>query len=76
MDQLHYKEMKQNLEALIAAGTVSDKTIYIFGHCNATEELVDLLAVKGYPVSAILDNNPENRAIIIKGFPSLRPVKY
>lgn len=73
MDQLHYKEMKQNLEALIAAGTVSDKTIYIFGHCNATEELVDLLAVKGYPVSAILDNNPEKQGNHYKGIPIIAP---
>lgn len=58
MDQLHYKEMKQNLDALLINGDALKKDIYIFGHCNAAEELADLLINKGYHVSAFLDNNP------------------
>lgn len=33
------------------------KKIYLFGHCNATEELADLLLKQNYSVTAILDNN-------------------
>lgn len=73
MDQLHYKEMKENLEALLAAGSLSDKVICIFGHCNASEELADLLGSKGYPVSAILDNNPGKQGTSYKGIPIIPP---
>lgn len=57
MDALHYQEMKQNLETLVKEGAIQDKGIYLFGHCNATEELADLLLAEGFSVTAILDNN-------------------
>lgn len=57
MDRQHYIEMKQNLEELEKAGILSDQTICLFGHCNATEELADLLLKKGYFIQKILDNN-------------------
>lgn len=59
MDALHYQEMTENLEALVEEGTIRDKGIYLFGHCNATEELADLLLSEGLAVTAILDNNPD-----------------
>mgnify|MGYP002509628593 CR=1 FL=1 len=58
MDALHYQEMAENLEALVEEGAIQDKGIYLFGHCNATEELADLLLSEGFAVTAILDNNP------------------
>lgn len=58
MDLLHYKEMKENLERLLRARRLQGQSVYLFGHCDASEELVDLLARNGYPVKAILDNNP------------------
>lgn len=71
MDRLHYEEMVFNLDRLIDEGTLQDKAIYLFGHCNATEELADLLLEKGFCVAAILDNNEVKwgncyRGIIIK----------
>ncbi len=59
MDALHYREMKENLAALVREGVIQDKKIYLFGHCNATEELADLLLAEGFAVTAILDNNPD-----------------
>lgn len=57
MDKLHYEEMVLSLDKLIQEGIIQGKDILLFGHCNATEELVDLLLSKGFSVKAILDNN-------------------
>lgn len=57
MDNIHYTEMVDNLNRLILDKSIQNKKIYLFGHCNATEELADLLLVKGFSVAAILDNN-------------------
>lgn len=73
MDQFHYKEMKQNLETLLANGVIQQKDIYIFGHCNASEELADLLVEKGFKVSAILDNNPAKQGNNYKEIPIMPP---
>ena len=75
MDQLHYKEMKQNLETLLVNGGALEKEIYVFGHCNASENLADLLISKGYHVSAILDNNPQKQGNHYKGIPIIGPQK-
>ena len=45
-----FKEL-ENTEA------IQGKQIYLFGHCNATEELADLLLEHQYRPIAILDNN-------------------
>ncbi len=57
MDRKHYEEMVSNLNRLADAGEIQGKIIYLFGHCNATEELANLLLERGLPVRAILDNN-------------------
>lgn len=57
MDKLHYEEMVCNLEELLRKRLIQGRKIYLFGHCNATEELAKLLMEKGLAVEAILDNN-------------------
>ena len=57
MDKAHYEEMVSNLEQLIQEKAIQNKKIYLFGHCNATEELANLLGEKGFCVAGILDNN-------------------
>lgn len=57
MDTAHYEEMCENLEDMLQAGMIAGKKIYLFGHCNATETLADLLIQKGIRIRAILDNN-------------------
>ena len=70
MDSSHYEEMVGNLNELLERDVIRNKKIYLFGHCNATEELADLLLERGLAVTAILDNNPakygrDYRAIVI-----------
>lgn len=57
MDSIHYKEMEENVNRLIGANVIQNKRIYLFGHCNATEELVRMLSGFGIRTVAILDNN-------------------
>lgn len=57
MDRLHYLEMVRNVSFLIEEGALLEKNIYLFGHCNATEELANFLLDKSYRIRAILDNN-------------------
>lgn len=67
MDKIHYDEMALELNKLILGNVIQDKNLYLFGHCNATEELADLILDKGYPVEAILDNNPVKHGNRYKG---------
>lgn len=57
MDKLHYEEMVCCLDKLIQTETIQNKKIFLFGHCNATEKLADLLLDRGFPIAGILDNN-------------------
>ena len=57
MDSIHYEEMVRNLDRLTKERIIQGRTIYLFGHCNATEELADLLLDRGFFIAAILDNN-------------------
>lgn len=75
MDQTHYREMKENLERLSADGGLSEKEIYIFGHCNASEKLTELMIEKGYQVTAVLDNNPSKQGLFYKDIPIISPKK-
>ena len=60
MDKQHYEEMVSSFSELEKEGGIQGKRTYLFGHCNATEELADLLTSRGYHPVAILDNN-ENK---------------
>ena len=73
MDKLHYEEMKSNLNRLIRENHIQDKRIYLFGHCNATEELAKLLLAKGFSVEAILDNNDAKCGKEFLGIPVQTP---
>lgn len=72
MDHVHYQEMIRNLEGL-PCDLLAQKIIYLFGHCNASEELVDILIEKGYEVKAVLDNNIFKYGITYKDIPVVSP---
>ena len=57
MDKEHYNEMVSALNVLEQSGELKEKKLYLFGHCNATEELAGLLIERQYKPTAILDNN-------------------
>lgn len=73
MDQLHYEEMLDNVLELERNGVFCGAVIIVFGHCNASEELIDLLLEKGYVVKCLLDNNKEKQGENYRGVPIFPP---
>ena len=73
MDKIHYEEMQKNLENMLQTDMLFDKKIYLFGHCNATETLTDLLFEKGLSICAILDNNEKKQGNTYRNIPITTP---
>ncbi len=73
MDQLHYNEMLSNLTLLTQTAGIREKRFYLFGHCNATEALADILLDQKCTVSGILDNNPAKYDTRYRGIPVKEP---
>ena len=75
MDKKHYDEMISSLEILMHEMDLSTRKIFLFGHCGATLELVDLLILKGLSPYKILDNSDEKQGIIYKTTEVIKPDK-
>lgn len=75
MDKIYYNEMTEGLDGLIRENIIENKRIYLFGHCNATEELANLLLEKSYPVTAILDNSKAKYGMEYRNIPIVPPDK-
>lgn len=73
MDKQHYEEMVSSLLELEQDDCIQGKRIYLFGHCNATEELADLLIAKNYYPVAILDNNANKHGKKYRGIRIVKP---
>lgn len=73
MDKQHYDEMIDSLDLLEKEIDLVDKKIYLFGHCNATEELAEVLLTRNYKPSAILDNNENKHGKDYKGIEIVPP---
>ena len=65
--------MIDNLNKVVVTSDLSKRNIFLFGHCNATLELVDLLKGKGIEVTAILDNSGEKQGLEYKGVKVISP---
>lgn len=75
MNREYYEEMIISLEQLETEGNLESKRIYLFGHCDATENLVNLLLKKGYKPAAILDNNVNKHGKFYNGIRIEPPAK-
>lgn len=73
MDVQQYNGMVSNLNMLVDAGKLRDRTVYLFGYCEATERLADLLLQKSFTVRAILDNNKSKQGMLYRGIPIMPP---
>ncbi len=62
MHEVHKAEMIQNISKFLGHSPVFDgKSVILFGHCNAAEELADYLLEQGVKPLCFLDNNPEKQ---------------
>lgn len=73
MDKQHYSEMEKNFLLLKNSNALCDKNIYLFGHCNATEELIELLEKQSLIPKAIMDNNCSKHGTFYKNVPIVHP---
>jgi len=73
MDKQHYCEMEKNFFLLKNSNAFFDKNIYLFGHCNATEELIELLEKQSLTPKAIMDNNSSKHGTFYKNTPIVSP---
>ncbi|MBO6127353.1 MAG: hypothetical protein J6P79_00495 [Pseudobutyrivibrio sp.] len=67
MEKILYDEMVENVNKINDEIRLSSKKIFLFGHCNATLELIDLLESKGLIATAILDNSEAKQGQQYKG---------
>ncbi|MDR2089460.1 MAG: hypothetical protein LBP73_08905 [Clostridiales Family XIII bacterium] len=64
--------MTRTLDARFAARAFDGRAVFLFGHCNATEEMADYLLSRDVAPAAILDNNPSKQGLAYGGIP-IRP---
>jgi hypothetical protein len=67
--------MKAEMIAALEALNFDGKTVFAFGHCNATEEMIDYLITHSIHATAILDNNATKQGNVYKEIP-ITPPKY
>ncbi len=65
--------MINNLDVLCNEIDLLKRNIFLFGHCNASLELADLLESRGFTVKAILDNSVEKNGISYKNIKVIFP---
>lgn len=73
MERRYYQEMKECFEELSQGGVFRHKKIYLFGHCNSTEELAKMMIKNGYSVVGILDNSVSKQGGYYRGIPIVLP---
>lgn len=73
MDSQHYAEMKERFLQLKTAKVFERNAVFLFGHCNATEELARLFLAEGYTVEAILDNSTAKQGMSYQNIPVVAP---
>lgn len=71
MDKVHYDEMVENFHS--RKNNLTGRTIYLFGHCEATLTLADLLLQNGIIPAGILDNSKIKHGQDYKGITVVEP---
>ncbi|MGN0385614.1 MAG: hypothetical protein ACI4EX_06995 [Lachnospiraceae bacterium] len=75
MDRERYDEMITSLDRLENDIDIHNVRLYLFGHCDATENMANILLERGYKPIAILDNNVNKQGKNYRGIPIESPTK-
>lgn len=75
MEKKLFDEMVDSLNEINKNSGLLNKKIFLFGHCNATLELIDLLENRGIKATAILDNSVAKQEQKYKGAVVVCPAK-
>jgi hypothetical protein len=54
-------------------GALTGASVFAFGHCNATEEMIDYLSENGVAIKAILDNSGSKQGSVYRDVPIISP---
>lgn len=73
MEDQHKAEMTRKLDNLLAAQALEGRAVFLFGHCNATEEMADHLLSGGIAPAAILDNSRSKQGCAYRSIPITPP---
>jgi hypothetical protein len=73
MEQQYKTEMKSFLDKKINLHSFENKKVFLFGHCNATEEMADYLLLRFILPVAILDNSVSKQGSTYRGIPIISP---
>jgi len=61
------------LDKMLKVHAFDERTVFLFGHCNATEEMVDYLLAKGIVSVGILDNSVSKQGLRYRDVPIFPP---
>ena len=73
MEQNHKTEMIRTINALIKNDFFNNRAIFLFGHCNATEEMADYLLAHNIKPAAIFDNSISKQGLSYREIPIIPP---
>lgn len=73
VDKIYEEELKTNLKKCFESGELTNKKIYLFGHCEATLILADMLFEHGMKPAAIIDNSEAKYGILYRAVPVRKP---
>ena len=76
MEKMLYDEMVECVTRIDKEMCLSQKRVFVFGHCNATFELIDLLYSKGIKTAAILDNSEIKQGKTYNGVVVISPSQF
>ncbi len=76
MEKILYDEMVNTVDCIDNECDLKSKRVLLFGHCNASFELIDLLEEKGIKAVAILDNSDEKQGQSYKNALVINPEKF
>ncbi len=71
MEQSYFNEMEENLRTF--RKNLDNKQVFLFGHCEATLVLADLLKREGICPEAILDNSEAKQGQVLDGIRVISP---
>jgi hypothetical protein len=73
MEQRHKAEMMRILDSRLSARFFDRRAVFLFGHCNATEEMSDYLLTHHIRPAAILDNSRSKQGLTYREIPIWPP---
>jgi len=68
-----YAKLENILDNMINDHYFDGRAVFLFGHCNTTEEIANYLHEHGVSIKAILDNNKSKQGLKYRNIPIAKP---